>query len=618
MLNFLKSFYLRFLGCISTNLLFFNILSFSSISGLFFFLYWQYNGKQFIGPAKATFISLAICLPLYYLSKHKNKRIAGIIEFGRCCSVYMERYAYAFLIGFIVIHIIWSGLILFLNPYEWGYNQGDATFFTQTLHNMVNGQRPESSYFALGSAFNPHIHDPRYSNASGYVSVFTLHQYWVPMLVLSPLYALYPFPPMHIFSQLIVVVCVGIPGMFFAIRKMGGSKILALLGAIGYILLPQVEILLFFHGYFDFLGLALFPWVLAALFARKWWLLYITSICLAAISFPYTYTVMMIGVIIAFFFNTFWRGVIVFLIGFLVMKWDHAVFISSSLAYKEISEIPSFLKYYVLDRTIGSLIPPIRLYIYYIGAILQAGAFLPIFLFRREKKWNMPVIGLLVLTAMSFILMLFRSAGWESQRNAVLIVPLYITIFLSYINLTKESGIPEMDNKIHSNKKVVAICLSCCMIMMILYGNGFGDASPVSSHYPFGPNAKLYSTKFTVDRKNALDTLAKYVPKNASLAFLAEGNVDAVLANRQHVWHINKISREPDGVKYYVFFGIQDSQSIKDREDLITKMQNDKKFKMLYKDDSIPMVIFENMKAYKIPRQENLLGWSVLLKVFQN
>jgi hypothetical protein len=619
MIKFIKSNQVRFVRYVSTNLLFFNILSFSILSAIFSLMVWYFSNNRLIGPGKASFISIIICWFLYYLSTRKMPGSEGIKALWKRCFVYIERHVYVFLIGFILLHILWSGLIIFINPYEWGYNHGDATFFAQTLRNMVEGLHPENSYFALGASFNPLIDDPRYCSANGYVSIFTLYQSWLPMLVLSPLYALYPFPPMHIFSQLIVVVAIGVPGMFWAIRTMGGTKNLALLGAVGYALLPQVESLLFFKGYFDVLGLAVLHWVLAALFARKWWVLYVSSICLAAISYPYTYTVMIIGLVTAIFFKARLRGIIVFLIGFFIMKWDSAVFISSLLSYKDVSEIPSFLKYYILERTIGSLIEPFRFNVYYIGSILQAGAFLPIFQIRREKKWNMPVIGLLVLAAIGFILMLFRSTGWEVSRNSILIVPLYISVFMAYINMTQNSEYLEIDDKSRSIKKIAAICLSCCMISMILFGNGYSASSPLASHYPFGSNAKLSSTKFTLDRIIALEKLAEYVPENAPLAFMAEGNVDAVLANRQHVWHIG---REPEGVQYYVYFGfrVPPGPSLKPKEEwdaLIDRMQLDEKFKLLCKDDSIPMLIYENMKAHEIPRQENLLGWGVLLNVFR-
>jgi len=607
----------KFIRYVSTNLFYFNILSFSILSGVILLMHGHYSGSQLVGPVKASFISIVACWLFNYLSTQKIPGSEGIKPLWKYFLVYVERHVYVFLIGFIFLHLLWCGLIIFMNPYEWGFNHGDAVFYTQTLWNMVDGLRPENSYFALGASYNSLLDDPRYCSANGYVSIFTLHQYWFPMLVLSPLYALYPFPPMHIFSQLLVVVIIGVPGMFWAIRTMGGSKILALLGACGYLLLPHVESLLFFKGYFDVLGFAVLPWVFAALLARKWWVFYLSALCLAAISYPFTYVVMMIGLVTAIFFNAFSRGVIVFLIGFLMMKWDSYLYFSILQSYKDVSTIPSFLKYYVLDRTIGSLIQPSLTYVYYIGSILQAGAFLPIFLIRREAKWNKPVIGLLVLTAMCFFPMIFRSAAWEASRNCILIVPLYVAIFVAYVHMTRNSENLEIADRSRSSKKIATMSLSCCMISMILFGNGYSAPSPLASHYPFGSNAKLNSTKFTLERKIALENLLKYVPENDTLAFMAEANVDAVLANRQHVWHIG---REPEGVQYYVFFGIPDPDSpyrIKEWNVSINRIQADANFKLLHKNDSIPMLIYENTKAHKIIRQENLLGWGVLLNVFR-
>ncbi len=353
MLNFVKKNRERFVHYTVANLFFFNILSFTIISVLFMLLNWHLSGDQLIGPGKASFVSICICWLLYYLYT-RNIPGAERIRTSWCqCLIYIERHLYVFLVGFIFLYLLWAGFIIFLNPYEWGYNHGDAVFYTQTLQNMVGGLRPESSYFALGSAYNALLDDPRYCAANGYVSIFTLHQCWLPLLTLTPLYALHPFPPMHIYAQLIVVTVLGITGMFLAIRAMGGSKILALLGACGYLLLPHVEVLLFFKGYYDVLGFAVLPWVFAALFARKWWMLYMSTLCLAAISYPFTYTAMMIGLVTAIFFKAVAPGSIVFLIGFLMMKWDGALYVAILQSYKDVGDMPSFLKYYVLDRTIG-------------------------------------------------------------------------------------------------------------------------------------------------------------------------------------------------------------------------------------------------------------------------
>jgi hypothetical protein len=613
MLKLMKDYRGRIVRYLKDNTLDFNIVSFSIVSGIFLLASWYLSGKQLAGPSKASFLSIIICLLLYYLST-RIPLAEGIKDLGKGCLAYVERHVYFFLCGFIFLFLLWSGLIIFLNPYEWGFNHGDSVFYTQTLRNMVEGLHPESSYFALGSAYNPILDDPRYCGANGYVSIFTLHQCWLPLLLLSPLYALYPFPPMHIYAQLIVVSILGVSGMFWAIRAMGGSKILALLGACGYILLPHVESLLFFKGYYDVLGFAVLPWVFAALFARKWWLLYVSALALAAISYPFTYTAMMIGLVTALFFKAVAPGIIVFLIGFLMMKWDVALYVSILQSYKDVSTMPSFLKYYVLDRTIGSLIQPALTYIIYMGSILQAGAFLPLFQLRRESKWNMPVIGLLVLTALCFFPMLFRSAAWEASRNCMLIVPLYVSVFLAYTGMVRLDENQELAAKNNYSKMIAAICLPCCMIAMILFGNGYSAPSSLASHYPFGSNAKLSSTRFTTDRKDALEKLARYVPQNASLAFIAEGNVDALLANRQHAW---PIGREPEGVQYYVFFGIPDAPSMqKMRDDFISKMQRDTHFRLLCRDDSVPLLIYENKQARPIPRQENLLGWGVLCKAF--
>lgn len=584
----------------------FNLVSFSILSALTILI----NINQLW---RTTILILLFCWGFYYVSKTETFQSVRIKSQLKGWANFVERHAYLLLFSFILIHLHWSGLVIFLNPYEWGYNHGDAIFFTQTLYNLAHGLRPESSYFTF-SGITPVGDDPRVTSAYGYVSLLTLHQCWLPMLMLTPLYAIYSQPPMHIYSILVLVMVLGVPGMFWAIRAMGGSKAVALLGAAGYVLLPQTEIMLFFKGYFDFLALAIMPWVFAALFARKWWAFYLASFCLAAISLPYTYTVVFIGLVTIVFFRAVFPGVVVFIIGLVMMKIDFTLFVTSVLPYyKDLGAIPSFTKYYILDRTIGSLIWPLTFNVAYVALILKSGAFLAPYAIRRDGKWNLPVIGLFAVTGLNFILMLFRSAGLEAQRNANFIVPLYVCTFRAYLDIAEAGhGSAEQTGGV-SIRFVATTCLFCSLLLPILWGGGLGKGV-LASHYPFGANAKLYVTEDTKKRHEALALLERYVPRDAPLAFSSEGQVDALLANRQHVWHLG---REPAGVKYYLFFGVRGSASEgAERSALMEKMKENPTFKLLYEDHTTPMVIFENLKAHPIPRDENLLGWGILLRIF--
>lgn len=563
------------------------------------------------GERTVAAVSVAGCWVFHLLYKSKIFESGRVKTLVKHCAMFVEKHAFLLLAGFIAIHLLWSGLVIFLNPFEWGYNHGDAVFTSQTLWNLADGLRPENSYFTFATGLANEV-DPRYCSTDGYVSIFTLFQNWLPMLILTPLYAVHPYPPMHVFAPLIVVVLIGVPGMFWAVRAAGGSRTLALLGAAGYVLLPQVEVLLFFKGYSDILALAVMPWIFATLFARKWWAFYVTSLCLAAISYPYTYTVMIIGAATAVFFRAAPQGAIAFLIGFFMMKWDSAVFTTSVLPYyKDASAIPSFFKYFVLNQTIGSLIIPFKTNINYVGAILQAGAFLPILALRQNQKWNFSLAGLLVIAGVSFVPMLFRSVGWEVARNSNFIVPLYICGFKAFIDITGTCESQSSHNNGFGSQKVVAsICLLCTLISMIFLGNDYRAPSPLASHYPWGTNAKLKPTELTMKQWEALNQFEHYVPSNAQLAFRAEGNYDALLTNRQHSWHIG---REPDGVRYYAFVGNMTKWA--GSEQLIEKMRQGNSFKLVYENSSVPvpMVVFENLNARPIPRDENLLGWGVLL-----
>lgn len=583
--------------------------AFSLVSAIIALMYWNQGLK------KVAIASIVCSWGGYLLYRQRvlkeNQTAAKRLSH---LTMSINKYAYLILAGFITVHLFWSGFIIFINPFEWGYNHGDATYFSQTLWNLAHGLSFENSYFTFSQGLSVG-EDPRYCASYAYVSIFTLFQNWLSVFLLTPLYALFPHPPMHIYAPLVIVILIGLPGMFWAVQKAGGSKTLALFGAVGFSLLPQVEIILFFKGYFDVLALAVMPWVFGALFARKWFVFYAANLCLSAIGYPYVYMVMVIGLVTGLFFNAPFQGIIAFLIGFFMMKWDTAVFMGSILPYyKNPGEIPSFFKAYILERTIGSLIVPIKTNINYIVSLLQAGAFLPIFALRKNQHWNLPIIGLLVIPLLYFVPMLFRSVGWEVARNSNFIVPLYICAFKAYIDIMEDrASYPSIKTDQFNHRKALAsICLFFSMTAMILAGNDYRAPSPLASHYPWGSNANLAPTKETIKRVNAMKVFDKYISIDASLAFRAEGCYDAVLTNRRDAWHIG---REPVGVQYYAFVGEMNPRS--DAGKWIEKLLDDKTFRLVHEDSSIPLIIFENLEAISIPRDESLLGWRVLLGAFR-
>lgn len=586
----------------------FNLFSFSILSGLLSLMLIN-EGHRWQVPLSI----LCFCWGFYFLSKFRVFQSAGIKRNLTNIRNLVEKNVHLLLFAFILAHLLWSGFVIFLNPYEWGYNHGDAIFFNQTLWNLNHGFNPETSYFTYSGAVPPG-EDPRLINSNGYSFLYSIHHSWLPSLIFTPLYAIYPYPPMHIFCQILVIIIVGLPGMFCALRALGGSKLLALVGTVGYAILPQTEVILFFKGYFEAMALAVFPWLFAALFSKKWWGFYLASFCLSAISYPFTYTVMFIGVVSVIFFNAHFPGTVAFLIGLTVMKFDSNVYVASVLPYyKDIGAIPSNLKFYVLDRTIGSLIFPFQFHAWYVVWLLQSGAFLAPFAIRRNKKWNFQVIGLFSIAGLCFILMLFRNAGWAAARNANFIVPLYLCSFLAFIEITATATGSSCQSKNTSIQFDATSCLITSMILTSLWGGGF-KFPPYFSHYPFGSNAKLYITEFTKNRRVALSKLEQYLPKNATLAFLSEGPMDAVIANRQHVW---AIGREPDGVKYYLFFGVPGTEA--ESSEWATRIDKTKKnnsFKLIYEDTVTPVLLFENLKARPITRNEANIGWDVLRRVF--
>jgi hypothetical protein len=117
------------------------------------------------------------------------------------------------------------------------------------------------------------------------------------------------------------------------------------------------------------------------------------------------------------------------------------------------------------------------------------------------------------------------------------------------------------------------------------------------------------------DWDSALAKLNSLVPKDASIAIQTVPEVLAFLTSRQHVW---RVGQEPKGVKYYVFLG--EPAPIKDKllyESQISHLRQQRNFNLLYEStEGKRLIVFENLDAHPIPRNEELLGWNVLGRVF--
>jgi hypothetical protein len=552
---------------------------------------------------------IIIISSLLYLGYFSIKvRFGGLLRF-------LDRYALWVLAAWIVVFLAWCGLVLFSDPYRFELNHGDAVFYSQTLWNLVNGLNPENSFYTFNGLPLTANDDPRHAQTYGYVSIFTVHQYWLPMAVLTSLYAFFSEPPMHVFALQICIVAFGVPGVFWAVRQAGGSRSFAVLAAIGYSLLPQIDTQLFFKGYFDTLALGIMPWLFGALLGKRWLLTCFFALLVALISYPHTYFVIIFGLAVVLFFRAFLPGAVVMLIGWGMLKLDTAVTLTAVSPYhNSLSELPSFFQSYVVNCKVDEVIHNIIVNSSYIISLLQGLAFLPLLALRRNGRWDMAMLGLWFVLAGAFGIMLFRSAGWEFPRNSFLIVPLFMMTMMACINLQQEfNTIPEGEDLRYRAAPSALLVIS--MTALIVFGVRY-NSTPLASHLPWGEGGYfMHSREGVRDWDTALAKLDAIVPKDASIAWRAGSEVHALLTNRQHSWHMG---REPKEVKYYVFLGDPvNSKEKQDWESKIANLSQRQSFKLLYKDTpGKQLIVFENLEAQPVPRNEKLLGWNVLGGVF--
>lgn len=530
---------------------------------------------------------------------------------------FMERHARSLLAGWIVFLLAWCGLVLFSNPYRYEVNGGDAAFFTQVLWNMTHGLKPESSLFTLNGVIMPGD-DPRYANAFGFVSVFSLHHHWLPMAVLTPLYALFPRPPMNLFAIQLYVFAVGVPGVYWATRGAGGSRRFALAAATGYSALPQVGTQVFFLGYMDVMGLALLPWLFGALVRRRWPLMTLLALLTSLTSLPFAYFVVFFGLMVTLFFEGRVVGMIVMAIGGVVAKADGVIMNSIIEAYSGGAPALSLFKAYVLDRSLASLVEPAKFNAMYIAFLIEGVAFLPLLAVYRDGRLDRRVLGLFFLLGLAFGVMLLRGYGWPFQRNSFFIVPAYFLGILSATSLRPQPASPPPGQ---GPPAPPSMLFCAAMLPMILFGNPF-DGGPVRSssalrsHYPWGMNVSVLRMPETDAWDRTLRKLRELVPDSASLAWEADPVVAAWLTNRRQSWIIG---REPEGVEYYAFVG---SRSRADGpveaarwRDGLARLHGDSTFHVIYDGNpGQPLLVMRNGKSHALPRREDLLGWGVLTR----
>lgn len=521
---------------------------------------------------------------------------------GRSWRSRLERGAPGLLLAADIFILAWVGVVLFRDPYLPQYNHGNAAYYTQVLHNLSHGLGPEQSVKS-DSALYYHS-SPYYFN-----STFSVVPQFLPLAVLAPIYALHPSPPMHVFALVVVVVLAGSCGMYLALRALGAARSIAALGAAAYYLLPWVEKSIFFNGAFDNLAFAVYPFVFAGLFARRWLLYYLGVVLLCLISLSYVYAAVALGVIVALFFQERRHGGITVAVALVFMGWDTLIIKQSLSAVWQGGHPPKGAFFGFLTKNgLGELLAAVRFHAEYLATILLSVAFAPLFGLRRDGRWNLPLLGLLAFAGAGAFMGLFRSYDWASHRNANMVVPIYLGAFMVWLGFGR---IP--DAKGRRGAWRLGLLCACSVAAFILLGNahapwsGLRRLGRIQAHRESRELARL-------DAQRVWDKIQEFVPADASVAFRIDAGLEAVIANRQKVWNVGY---NPEGVEYYVIQTAPISFISKDYldwEGRLRKLEEGKGFSLLYKDRGL--AIYKNLRPGPIPRRDDILGWDILWRCF--
>jgi len=556
----------------------------------------------------SIFLFLAISIGSYFLFKNNGnfrKRLQQYIS-------YLENKSFHILLILVILILILIGAAIFKRPYLAKYNQGNGAYYVQVLHNLSQGIGPEHTTKSNGSLYYS-------ANRYYYASIFSVIPQMLPYMILTPLYSFYPYPPMHVFSVVIIVVIFGSIGVYWAIRALEGSRITALLGAITYCLLPWVQLPILTLGAFDNIGFAVYPYVFCFLFKKNWGLLYLSTFMLSLINMPYTYSTICLGIIISIFWKAAKQGMIVSSIGCIIMLWDMAI-VRESLKGICIGGIePHVFTRFLTKFNMELLIAPINYHIIFVSCLLLTFSFFPVLYLKQSGKINRYQVGMLIFMLCGVFMGLFRSYDITFHRNANIVAPLFFCAFMSFIHLcNKEKEDKEGTIIKDDNKK---------LLLKIVFFSGI--ASITLSYllvYPLSPlRILLLPDYISTNKKNIqcnrgnhealskiLSSIDCHVPKDASIAYRVDSGLEAFLTNRQNAW---PLGYNPQEVEYFIIQTVQVSSITKDFpnwEEILGKITHDRNFKIVFQDDKL--IIIQNLKPQAIPRPIHALGWDILYK----
>lgn len=565
--------------------------------------YLPINRFRFLG-ASLTFLGLSFVL---FLFRHQiQERLFDTKDNKPVIYQFVTSKVVPILSIIIVLIVFWCGVDIFVNPYLYDYNHGNGAYFAQVLCNICSGIGPENTV-----KYNEVIF--YHSNPYYYASAFAAVPHVLACLVLPHIYKLFPFPPMHVFAVVLLVVCLGSVGVYVAVRMLGGSRVLCLFASIGYCLIPWVELPIFMHGHFDAISYAVYPYVFASLFSKKWFFLYVFVLLLAMINIPYTYSAVALGIIMMVFFRAVWPGIVVVLIGLSVLLWDQAVVRESLKGIWDVAGQPSGTMIQILmDMDAVSLTKAALYHLVYIFLLCVTVSFIPLYGIKKEGQWNWPVIGMLLFSLVGVIMGLFRSYDLASHRNANMVVPIYLSAFMVITGYYHQNNDSNNSGNGYRRKRIaMSLLLAAGIISMSLW---------FSNHYPWAGltnngivSLKHFRARSTNDRyKYVLKKFKEYVPPDASVAYRIDSAIQAYITNRQKAWYLGY---HPAGVEYFFIQTKQISyidKNLPPWQEELTKIEGDPNNRLLYRDEIL--VIYKNADPRPIPRLESVLGWDVLLR----
>ena len=509
------------------------------------------------------------------------------------------------LVSFTLLYIIWCLWLDFVNPYRYEFNQGDAATTSQLLGNLVNGFNPELSWLTTNGLekVGEDLRVP--SRAYGYIPGFLIIQSWLPAALMLPLYYIYPHPPMHIFALQFWVLILGISGVYWSSIQFGGTKKFAAISAIVYVLLPQVATQLFYKAYMEELLIGLLPWFLGAIFSRRWLIAYLLAFLMCLTSYPSSQFVVIVGISVTLFFSETVLGIGIVCIGFLFCFLDASIIKSILLSYAADGHIPkSIFEHYVLGKSFASFLKPLNSTFWFAISLFMSVGFIPLLYILEAGKYcekkNRNIASLLFIVGLAFVMLLFRGYGWEFYRNALLITPIYYASILGYQYL--RPAYP-----------CIRYIFAAGILPWIFIGNPNSSISPIGSHLPWG-GMDFSSNKEYLAWRDTLNKMDEFVPKTSSIAWSADPEVHAILANRRDSW---SAFSPPKEVQYYIFIGsgAWDGEPMSEMKSWLLQISkiDRRQYHLLYEGNpGKPLLVFKNLKFQEVPRNEALTGWNAL------